>query len=138
MSQIMPPRSIHVPATSARGGSATFDNPLRRLIQKSSASSRDWCSRARPLSTSAAAWATSRSRWHGSSAPEGRSFALTCKKRMLAGVRRRAERTGVADRIRLHRTGKDGLRMSQATDFALAFWMLHEVPDRRRSWPESK
>jgi hypothetical protein len=36
----------------------------------------------------------------------------------------------VADRIRLHRTGKDGLGVDEATDFALAFWMLYEVPDQ--------
>ena len=34
----------------------------------------------------------------------------------------------MADRIRLHRAGTDGLGVDETADFALAFWMLHEVP----------
>jgi hypothetical protein len=44
----------------------------------------------------------------------------------------------VADRIRLHRTGKDGLGVDEATDFALAFWMLYEVPDQAAFLAEVK
>jgi SAM-dependent methyltransferase len=49
---------------------------------------------------------------------------------MLTRVRHRAAQAGVADRVRLHRAGADGLGLTEKADFALAFWMLHEVPDQ--------
>jgi SAM-dependent methyltransferase len=64
--------------------------------------------------------------------PEGRVICVDLQDKMLAGVRRRAERAGVADRIRLHLAGPDGIGLAEAADFALAFWMLHEVPDQGR------
>jgi SAM-dependent methyltransferase len=62
--------------------------------------------------------------------PEGRVICVDLQEQMLSAVRRRAERAGVADRIRLHRAGPDGIGLGDTADFALAFWMLHEVPDQ--------
>jgi SAM-dependent methyltransferase len=62
--------------------------------------------------------------------PARRVICVDLQEQMLAGVRRRAERAGVADRIRLHRAGPDGIGLAETADFALAFWMLHEVPDQ--------
>jgi ubiquinone/menaquinone biosynthesis C-methylase UbiE len=62
--------------------------------------------------------------------PEGRVICVDLQEPMLSAVRRRAERAGVADRIRLHRAGPDGIGLGDTADFALAFWMLHEVPDQ--------
>jgi ubiquinone/menaquinone biosynthesis C-methylase UbiE len=62
--------------------------------------------------------------------PQGRVICVDLQAQMLAGVRRRAERAGVADRIRLHRAVLDGVDLGHTADFALAFWMLHEVPDQ--------
>jgi SAM-dependent methyltransferase len=52
------------------------------------------------------------------------------QEQMLAGVRRRAERAGVVERIRLHLAGRDGFGLDETADFALAFWMLHEASDQ--------
>jgi len=60
----------------------------------------------------------------------GKVICVDLQERMLAGVRRRAERADVVDRIRLHPAGMDGLGLTETADFALAFWMLHEVPDQ--------
>ena len=49
---------------------------------------------------------------------------------MLAGVRRRAEKAGLLSRIRLQQGDASGLHFEAAFDFALAFWMVHEVPDQ--------
>ncbi len=46
---------------------------------------------------------------------------------MLAGVRRRAERAGMSDRIQLHLAAPEKIGVSGPVDFALAFWMVHEV-----------
>ncbi|MBI5070941.1 MAG: methyltransferase domain-containing protein [Deltaproteobacteria bacterium] len=64
--------------------------------------------------------------------PGGRVVAVDLQDEMLAGVRRRAERAGVAGRVRLHRCGPDRLGVEGPADLVLAFWMAHEVPERAR------
>jgi SAM-dependent methyltransferase len=49
---------------------------------------------------------------------------------MLDGVKRRAEKFALLDRIRLHNVEPAGLHLERKFDFALAFWMIHEVPDQ--------
>ncbi|MGB2959410.1 MAG: class I SAM-dependent methyltransferase [Bacteroidota bacterium] len=63
---------------------------------------------------------------------EGVVTAVDIQQRMLDGVSRRAERAGVHDRINVHLASQFGLNIEGAYDFALAFWMLHEVPDQDR------
>lgn len=48
---------------------------------------------------------------------------------MLERTRKRAARAGVSGRVRLHLAEKDRLGLDIRADFALAFWMAHEVPD---------
>jgi len=47
---------------------------------------------------------------------------------MIERARRRAERRGVADVIEFRVCAPDRLGLAERLDFALAFWMLHEVP----------
>ena len=108
----------------------TFDNPLRRLIHNPN---RILAGLVQPgqtaldLGCGMGYFSIPLARLVGS---EGKVICVDLQEQMLAGVRRRAERTGVADRIRLHRAGTDGLGLTETVDFALAFWMLHEVPDQ--------
>jgi hypothetical protein len=46
---------------------------------------------------------------------------------MLAGLRRRAASAGLLERIQLIRSTNKGIGIDTKVDFALAFWMLHEV-----------
>jgi ubiquinone/menaquinone biosynthesis C-methylase UbiE len=62
--------------------------------------------------------------------PRGRVICVDLQQQMLAAVRRRAERAGVADRIQLHQPRGADLGLTETAAFALAFWMLHEVPDQ--------
>jgi len=62
----------------------------------------------------------------------GKVIAADLQPEMLAGVGRRATRAGLAERIVLHRCRTDSLGLDRPVDFVLAFWMLHEVPDRER------
>jgi len=48
---------------------------------------------------------------------------------MLDLVRKRAQEAGLINRIKLHPCRKDAIGVDQALDFAVAFWMAHEVPD---------
>jgi len=65
--------------------------------------------------------------------PLGRVVAVDIQPRMLAGLRRRAARAGLADRIearlaQAERLGVDDLTGS--VDLALAIHVVHEVPDQ--------
>ena len=69
---------------------------------------------------------------------EGSVIAVDLQQAMLDKLGARAERKGLASRIRLHRceAGSLGLEGERA-DFALAFWMVHEVPDQWRFFQET-
>ncbi len=68
--------------------------------------------------------------------PGGRVIAVDLQERMLDVLGKRAVRAGVADRIVRHRCGKESLGVEVPADFALAFWMAHEVPDKPRFFRE--
>jgi ubiquinone/menaquinone biosynthesis C-methylase UbiE len=64
--------------------------------------------------------------------PHGRVVAVDIQERMLAVLRRRAGRAGVGSRIETRLATSGGLGVGDLAgkvDFALAFAMVHEVPD---------
>ena len=61
--------------------------------------------------------------------PKGQVVAVDLQARMLEGVRRRALRAEVAERVHLHQGDIRSANPTVAADFALMFWMTHEVPD---------
>jgi ubiquinone/menaquinone biosynthesis C-methylase UbiE len=68
--------------------------------------------------------------------PGGKVIAIDLQQRMLDALLRRASKAGVADRIIPHRCQKESLGVEVSADFALAFWMAHEVPDKLRFFRE--
>jgi ubiquinone/menaquinone biosynthesis C-methylase UbiE len=58
---------------------------------------------------------------------EGCVIAADLQAQMLAGLRQRAGRAGLLDRIRLLPGQPDRIGLDCDFDFALTFWMLHEV-----------
>jgi ubiquinone/menaquinone biosynthesis C-methylase UbiE len=66
--------------------------------------------------------------------PGGRVIAVDLQPRMLARLRAKAEKAGLLERIDLHLCSSTALGLGSAVqaDFALAFWMVHEVPDPER------
>ena len=50
---------------------------------------------------------------------------------MLDMVKERAEKTGLANRIRFHLCQANHIGVLDELDFVVAFFMVHEVPDRR-------
>jgi ubiquinone/menaquinone biosynthesis C-methylase UbiE len=62
---------------------------------------------------------------------EGRVIAADLQAEMLEGLRQRASRDGLLERITLHRSEPTHIGVSGPVDFALAFWMVHEVRDQR-------
>lgn len=71
--------------------------------------------------------------------PGGRVVAVDVQPRMLKGLRRRAERAGLAERIetRLARSDSLGVEdLAGRAGFALAFAVVHELPDAGRFFEE--
>ncbi len=62
----------------------------------------------------------------------GRVVAVDVQEKMLAGLRRRAAKAGVADRIEARLAASGSLMLDDLAgraDFALAFAVVHELPD---------
>ena len=62
--------------------------------------------------------------------PTGRVVAVDLQKRMLDGLRRRAGKAGLLDRIDLRRVAEDRLGISDLdgqVDLVLAFYVVHEL-----------
>jgi ubiquinone/menaquinone biosynthesis C-methylase UbiE len=67
--------------------------------------------------------------------PSGRVICVDLQERMISSLRRRAARAGVSDRIetRVCSTSSLGLGdLEGEVDFALAYAVVHEVPDTER------
>ena len=63
--------------------------------------------------------------------PRGTVIALDLQPEMVRRAQRRASRRGLAGRIDFGTCAPDRLGLTSPVDFALAFWMVHEVTDPR-------
>lgn len=61
----------------------------------------------------------------------GRVLAVDLQQEMLAMVKKRAKRAGLSGRIETCQCRQDHLSVNGKFDFVNAFWMVHEVPDKR-------
>lgn len=71
--------------------------------------------------------------------PSGRVVALDVQPRMLEGLKRRAARAGMLERIAIRLAGSGSLGVADLAgkvDFALAFALVHELPDAARFFTE--
>jgi ubiquinone/menaquinone biosynthesis C-methylase UbiE len=63
-------------------------------------------------------------------APDGTVVAVDVQEEMLALVKEKAAKKGLSSRITLHRCAPDEIGLGDLkADFALSFYMVHEVPD---------
>ena len=65
----------------------------------------------------------------------GKVIAIDLQKQMLARLRLRAARAGVAERVEVRLAEAESMHIGNLegkVDFVLAFAMVHEVPDRRQ------
>ena len=63
---------------------------------------------------------------------EGRVIAVDVQPQMLKVLEKRARRAGVDHRIQTRLCEPDAVGVEETVDFAVAFWVVHEVPDVRR------
>ena len=62
---------------------------------------------------------------------EGMVIAADLQPQMLDIVKKRAAKAGLCNRIRIHRCESNRIGVEEELDFAVAFFMTHEVPDLR-------
>lgn len=63
---------------------------------------------------------------------KGKVIAVDIQDEMLQMLRQKIEHTELESRIRTHKSSPDKIGISEKADFALAFYMVHEVPDKER------
>jgi ubiquinone/menaquinone biosynthesis C-methylase UbiE len=71
--------------------------------------------------------------------PKGRVVAVDVQPRMVEGLRRRAARAGLLDRIDARLCRRDTMEVEDlagGVDFVLAFAVVHELPDATRFFAE--
>ena len=66
----------------------------------------------------------------------GRVIAVDLQQEMLEKLRKKIDGTESAERITLHKCEADKIGISDGIDFALAFYMVHEVPDQQAFFDE--
>ena len=62
---------------------------------------------------------------------EGLVIAADLQSKMLRMVKERAIKAGLSERIRIHLCSPERIGVREELDFAVAFFMMHEVPDVR-------
>ena len=108
----------------------TFDNPLRRLIHKPEVILSPYLGpgdTVLDIGCGMGYFSIPMARLVGQ---DGQVIAADLQEQMLAGLQKRAENAGLAERIQPHRSFPDDIGVDQPVDFVLAFWMVHEVRDQ--------
>lgn len=108
----------------------TFQNPLRRIIHNPDTLLRHYVHAGDivlDVGPGIGYFTLALARVTGES---GRVIAADIQPKLLNVLMRRAARAGVADRItpRLSTPARTGV--TETVDFALAFWVVHEIPDQ--------
>jgi ubiquinone/menaquinone biosynthesis C-methylase UbiE len=109
----------------------TFDNPFRRLIHNPYKILKPYINKgmtALDIGPGMGYFTIPMAKLVGE---KGKVIAADLQAPMLEGIRRRALKAGVAERIKLHQTSTEKIGISEAVDFCLAFWMVHEVVNRQ-------
>ncbi|HUV03455.1 MAG TPA: class I SAM-dependent methyltransferase [Desulfobacteria bacterium] len=66
---------------------------------------------------------------------QGRVIAADIQEKMLERLKQKSARAGVTN-ITIHKAEPDRIGISENVDFALAFYMVHEVPDKANLFRE--
>jgi ubiquinone/menaquinone biosynthesis C-methylase UbiE len=107
----------------------TFDNPLRRFIHRPEVMFSGLVQKGMTVMDIGCGMGYFSIALAGIVGPQGLVIAVDLQRQMLDVLRKRADRAGVGDRIRLHQCEASSLGVETRVDFALAFWVVHETPD---------
>jgi len=106
-----------------------LDNPIRRLIHSPDTILRGYIEPGQTvldLGCGSGTFTIAMARMVGKT---GRVIAVDVQDEMLQMVRQKAVKEGLDFRIATHKSNPDRIGISDRVNFALAFYMVHEVPD---------
>jgi len=69
---------------------------------------------------------------------DGKVIAVDMQEHMLAGVRRKAAKYGLFERMEFHQCQSNTIGLDRKADFILAYYMLHETPGPGKFLCETK
>jgi FkbM family methyltransferase len=107
----------------------TLDNPIRRLIHNPENILSGYIERGQKvldLGCGSGTFTIAIAKMVGET---GKVIAIDAQDEMLQILRKKAAKEGLGSRIVTHRSEPDRIGVSDKVDFALAFYMIHEVPD---------
>ena len=116
----------------------TFDNPVRRLIHKPQKVLGNYVKEGMTVMDLGCGMGHFSIGMAGLVGPTGKVIAVDLQQKMLDVMERRAQRAGLADRIFPHLCRADDIGIEEPVDFILAFWMVHELPDREKFFKQLK
>jgi ubiquinone/menaquinone biosynthesis C-methylase UbiE len=61
---------------------------------------------------------------------KGKVISVDIQNEMLQMLKQKSEQMGLESRIQIHKSQPDKIGISEKVDFALAFYMIHEVPNK--------
>jgi ubiquinone/menaquinone biosynthesis C-methylase UbiE len=110
----------------------TFDNPLRRFLHDPAALLSPYVREGMTVADLGCGMGYFSLALASLVGESGIVIAVDIQQEMLAITAKRAERAGVAARIHPVLAASDDIAVRESVDFALAFWMAHEVEDAVR------
>lgn len=108
----------------------TFDNPLRRWVHPAEAILSPWVHPGDIVLEPGCGMGYFTIPMARMVGPQGKILAVDLQQRMLQGLVARARKAQMLERIDAIRVKPDRMGVERSVDFALAFWMVHEVSDR--------
>ena len=109
----------------------TFDNPLRRLIHRPEKIVGPYLKdgmTAIDIGCGLGFFSIAMAKLVGDT---GRVISADLQQKMLKVLRKRAQKAGMLHRIRTHLCRHGAIGVTEKCDFALTFYMVHEVPNTR-------
>jgi ubiquinone/menaquinone biosynthesis C-methylase UbiE len=107
----------------------TFDNPLRRFFQEPGKIVGPFLKEGMTVADIGCGMGYFTMAMAKMMGGNGTVIAVDIQQKMLDLTRKRAERAGVANRIRPLHASEDDIGIRESVDFVLAFWMVHEIKD---------
>jgi ubiquinone/menaquinone biosynthesis C-methylase UbiE len=105
----------------------SFDNPLRRLVHDRRAVLAPYVAPGMTVADLGCGFGYFTLGLAELVGPAGRVLAVDVQQEQLDHTARRCARAGFGDRVELVRAGREGIGLARPLDFALSFWMVHEV-----------